>query len=77
MAEGLGIVAPVTKCAAETTYAMPRLARIQWDTREAVGWPETMATTTMVVARATGTAGSALRSSRGVAECLDGLLALH
>ena len=40
VAEGLRFISPVTIRAAETTYAKPRLARIQWDTRETVGWSE-------------------------------------
>ena len=56
---GIGNRLPVTKHAAETTYAMPRLARIQWDTREAVGWPQTTA------ARSSAVAGARLREGVG------------
>ena len=50
---------PATKHAAETAYVMPRLARIQWDTREAVGWRETTA------AMSSAAAGARLRAGAG------------
>ena len=58
-AEGLGLVAPATIPAAETTYAKPRLARILWDTREIVGWSE------LAGAELTAAAGARLERQRG------------
>ena len=57
--EGLGFIAPVTIRAAETTYAKPRLTRIQWDTRETMGWLE------LAGAKLAAAAGAWLERQRG------------
>ena len=59
MAEGLGFIALATIRAAEATYAKPRLARIQWDTRETVGWSE------LAGAKLAAAAGARLERQRG------------
>ena len=51
MADLVGFVAPATIWAAEATYAKPRLARIQWDTRKTVGWSELAGARLAAVAR--------------------------
>ena len=75
MAEGLGIVAPATIWAAETTYAKHRLARIQRNMREAVGWSELAGAELTAAAGARPSAGEVLRCTGKRAERLYGLLA--
>ena len=59
-AEGLGIAAPATIRAVELIYTMPRLARIQWDTREAAGRPELAGIRLEAAAGARASSGSRL-----------------
>ena len=56
------------------TRGMLILTRIQGITREAVGWPETMATATMAVAGARLDAGVGLQQAGERVEGLGGLL---
>ena len=73
-AERVGFVAPATIWAAEATYAKPRLARIQWDTRETVGWSELAGAKLAAAAGVRPRAGAALRCTGRPPEGLCGTL---
>ena len=74
-AKGLGNRPPVTNCVEETTYAMPRLARIHWNMREAVGWSELAGAELAAVAGVRWRAGLLLWGTGERAEGLYSLLA--
>ena len=67
-AELVGFIAPATIWAAEATYAKPRLARIQWDTRKTVGWSELAGGKLAAAAGVRPRAGAALRCTGAAAE---------